>query len=794
MIRNILTTVVLAALLMSCSSKEDRAEKFFERGVTFYDQEDMPKAKIEFQNAVQNKPNMADAYLYLSKIFEYEKDLPKYYENLYLADKFKPRDVDLKKQLIEIYLLTNEYEEALVRVNELKAIDPTNENIISMRSAALIGLGQGEKAKELLEKALKANPEDVAVLSLLAASESLDGNSQKALDLLNKAISLAPADKKNKYINLRLGVAQRMGDKDLIEKSLAELIQYDPADERVTLMLSNLYSATGRQSEAENLLDAFVKNNPDKTQAKLLYVETLSRRDVANGAQLLDQYINEEPSNTSLLFYKVRQKLKQNSIDEAIELLTQVSTNPNIESKAQLNAKSLLAEIYLSQDKTDQALDIVNKNLAADPAHEASRIVLVKQHLGASRFNEAISELRTVLRTSPNSESALILLGKAQAANGSELLADDAYRQVLDANPYNVDAAIPVVRRMLSSGDVERADQIVTKVITRNPNEQRLRMLLAQIKVMKRDWSGSKSLVEGLKGKGESSAYLEYLSGRIFQGQGQYERAVEKYLSSIKKQNDFSPALQALAASYLQLGKGEAFIEFINQYQSENKDNILSYSIASMVHRDMGDQQKAIAQLEKGLSVDSTWEDGYINLARMHVVMGNHDKAIETYKKARAAIKNSVRIELLLAILYEQKGRYEEAAATYEQLLQDNPKNYPALNNYLLILVDKIPTPENLETAKQLVPGLNGLEQPGFLDTAGWVKAKTGDLNGAEVDLRNAAEAASKIAEIQYHFGYVLKQLKREVEAKQVFKRAKKLENIPPEILALIDKELNSID
>ena len=61
----LLLAVVFVA---ACSSPEDKAQNYYERGMKFLSQQDYVKASIEFKNALQIKKDLVGAWRGLSEI------------------------------------------------------------------------------------------------------------------------------------------------------------------------------------------------------------------------------------------------------------------------------------------------------------------------------------------------------------------------------------------------------------------------------------------------------------------------------------------------------------------------------------------------------------------------------------------------------------------------------------------------------------------------------------------------------------------------------------------------------
>ncbi len=57
-----------AAQLGACSSREDRGHNYYQNGVSYLEKQDFVKARIELRNALQQKPDMIEAWRALAKV------------------------------------------------------------------------------------------------------------------------------------------------------------------------------------------------------------------------------------------------------------------------------------------------------------------------------------------------------------------------------------------------------------------------------------------------------------------------------------------------------------------------------------------------------------------------------------------------------------------------------------------------------------------------------------------------------------------------------------------------------
>ena len=94
-----------------------------------------------------------------------------------------------------------------------------------------------------------------------------------------------------------------------------------------------------------------------------------------------------------------------------------------------------------------------------------------------------------------------------------------------------------------------------------------------------------------------------------------------------------------------------------------------------------------------------------------------------------------------LALLHERRGEHAAAIDAYEDLLRRNPDEDRAANNLAMLLVAHRSDRASLERAWQLAARFSTSTNPAYLDTAGWVLVKRGEVGPALRLLEQAVRA-----------------------------------------------------
>lgn len=102
---NRLTLVVLSAILIAgCSSQEERARSYFERGMKLLSENESAKAAIEFRNAVKLKRDLVEGWRALANIDESNRDWSRVVADMRTIIELAPNDVPAKLKLGKLLL------------------------------------------------------------------------------------------------------------------------------------------------------------------------------------------------------------------------------------------------------------------------------------------------------------------------------------------------------------------------------------------------------------------------------------------------------------------------------------------------------------------------------------------------------------------------------------------------------------------------------------------------------------------------------------------------------------------
>ena len=247
------------------------------------------------QKAVELEPENKWYQLRLGKFFyDYEMfdEFAKLYEKL--TEKY-PDDVDMLSQLIDVYLIRENYNQALKKIDLLEKQVGANELISEQRIA--IYQYQGDKKKMIaeLQKMLENDPQNARYYSMLAQIYMENGKEEEAMKMYEKVKENNPNDP---YINVSLlEFYEKKGDNTKAFQELISAIRNKNLDFNTKLNIYDYWfqkaSEKVADEQARQAGQAFVETYPDN---KIGYIVLgnyhLKKQDYQQSKELFDKVLS----------------------------------------------------------------------------------------------------------------------------------------------------------------------------------------------------------------------------------------------------------------------------------------------------------------------------------------------------------------------------------------------------------------------------------------------------------------------------------------------------------------------
>lgn len=769
-------TVIALALfsLTACGTSADSAADFIESGKQLLLEGSPEKARVEFKNAIQVDPKVAESYYQLALLDEKDKNWKAMFANLLTVEKLDAEHFDAILKLGKMYLLSGDTTLALEQAAKVIQKDPENAIAWILKSAALLQQENVDAAIIDIERALSLDPSNIEAISLKASLLSSQNKPKEAEELLSSTLKTKPDDLS--LTVLLLAIHEEHKDYKKMEKIYEGLRKKRPSEFWIVKSLVKLYNQQGDYFKAKKVLESFVNDHPDDSEANLLLITLMEPKEPTEAVALLNSYINKNPKNTDLRFNKVKLLASMNKIDDAVVELNEIVASTE-NSSDRNRANTMLASFDL-QNEDEKAADLkLQSVLKEDPENEPALIMKAAIEISNNEVDSAITRLRSVLRNNPEEEQALVLLAQAYSNTDANELAEDNFRRALKINPGNTIAALSVAERLMNSNDLNRSETVLLNALKMTPKNPEILQTLAQVRLLKNDLSGTQSIVDTLNKTNQHAHVATFISARILQTQERYADAIAEYKKLLNAKQEVSRSLNGLAFCSMKLNQEKELLSFLKDFTVNNPRQFTSYVIQSNIYLRDNLADKAIAVIKKGLEVDSKWLEGYSAMASVYLSQNKVDRAMATFHEGLRELPNNISLEMQLASLYEQNKKFAEAKDLYEKILEQDENVEPVINNLASLLTDHFRSDENLEKALRLTERFKSATEPYYLDTYAWVNVQLGKFDEAELILERVVSLSPNVAVFNYHLGALYAKQNNKVKADKYLEIAKNLAN-----------------
>jgi tetratricopeptide (TPR) repeat protein len=182
---------------------------------------------------------------------------------------------------------------------------------------------------------------------------------------------------------------------------------------------------------------------------------------------------------------------------------------------------------------------------------------------------------------------------------------------------------------------------------------------------------------------------------------------------------------------------------------------------------------------KKAAELDKNNADALLKLGQVQVAKGSTEEAIATYQNSIKDNPREASLYILTGELYESQHNWEQAKQMYQKALEIKPENALASNNLAYVMLQ---TGGNVDVAMSLAQtARRGMpDSPNAADTLGWVLYQKGAYKSA-IDLFQEAlrlgekTKAPESATVHYHLGLAYEKAEQPALAKQHLQRVLKI-------------------
>jgi tetratricopeptide (TPR) repeat protein len=740
--------MVLGAVLLSGCSAEQRAQSRYENGMQLLAANDYARAGIEFRNAVRLNKTLLPAWQALGQVEEHNHNVGALVPIDRAIVELDPNNVLAKLKLSRVLSLTGALDEALTQVNAALELDERNDDVLAQRALVLFKLKDPEGAIRDAKAALAINPENGGALIVLAAERLDRGDTKGAMQVLDSNPVIRDKDVGIQLFKLK--VLEKTQDLQQAELVLRHLVELYPDEPQFREQLIRLYVIQKRPDEAEKEQRVIVAAHPGDTQAELALVRLLLA--IRGPAAAREELVSQISTGKDVFPYQIalaELDVSQGNAGAAIELLEHLISTAAPDQV--LIAQNVLAQTYLTQKKVDAAEKLVADVLRKDARNNAGLRLRAAIRLEQGQVEPAINDLREALNDQPRSPDLMLLLAAAYERNGAIELAEKEFADATKASNFDPRVGLAYVAFLQRRGNTARAEDVVTEFASRSPKNVELLSALAQLRLIRQNWTGAQEVAEAIRRIGSDRGLADQVLGAALTGRSKFDESIGVLENAYAAAPSAIQPMVSLVQAYVaakKIDRAEAFLQTVLKASPQNGE---AYILLGSLALANNKPDEALKDFKTAIEKQPRNVAGYRAVADVYIRQNNNAEALKVVREGLAVEPENFALRSALAGILDLNGDYDGAIAEWERMLRSEPGSLVVANNLASLLADRRTDRASLDRAYSLALSLRKSPVPQFKDTLGWVTYQHGEYKDALPLLEEAATALPGRAIVLYH-------------------------------------------
>jgi tetratricopeptide (TPR) repeat protein len=414
------------------------------------------------------------------------------------------------------------------------------------------------------------------------------------------------------------------------------------------------------------------------------------------------------------------------------------------------------------------ALDEILKTNPKDPDVRLARAELLRGSKDAKKRENALQELKTLAVQYPQNAIVRYNLGLSYLVSGDS---GSAWKELQKSAALRKDYVPPrLLLAQIAQGahNYSATLESAGEVLALDPNNFNARLLKAAALVGSKSYKDAESDLNALAKLQPDSKEVQLELAALAAGEKNYPKAEALYQRLYRPGSADLRPLQGLVELCVLEHHPEKAHALLEGELKQDPDSRPVHLLFASVATQEGKFDLASEQYKWLQSRDPKSAQAYSSIGDLYQLQGATQDALASYEKAEELAPRDPKILNSIAILESQSGQARQAIATLNKQLALDPNNAAAMNNLAFNLAE---TGTDLDRALALAEGVARRfpNNPGVIDTLGWVYTKRGLNQSAIQVLRGLVKKSPNEPAYHYHLAVALLQDKRTEDAKREF-------------------------
>ena len=780
----VLPLVLATALTLSaCKSAKEKAEDYYQSGLTLLAAGDEDRAMVEFRNVFKYDGfHQAARKTYADVLMKEGKVEEAYSQYLRLIEQY-PDTADVRQILAEIAIRNGNWDEAERHGREAIRLAPDQPGVQAIQLAlayrtAVVANDDAARTKIAeAAKALLARLPTNNVARRILIDRLISGPTPAdALPVLDDGLKQEPSALE--YHMLKFQLLAKANDAKGTGDELKSMVQLFPANAEVKGALISWYMMQKDYDGAEAFLRqlAGADDGPaDAHVALIQFLQTARGPDAAKAELEKLMAANAGNPANAQLYGAMRASLdfQDGKTAEAVAAMDAIvkAAAPSDQTR---RIKTTLAHMLDATGNRVGARALIEAVLADDPAN----VDALKQRaiwlIADDKAGDAIVALRAALGQSPRDPQILTLMAAAYERDGSLDLAGQQLARAVEVSGSAPADALRYAQFLMRQNKPQVAATVLTNAHQVNPANPDILQALGQFYIGQSQWPQAQDAVDALKALKlpPDQSRAEELQAAVLAGQNKVDDSLAILQAQVAKGGPADLSVAMIVQTQIQAGKlAEARAYLDGALKTAPKDVALRLLGASL-DAQMDKPDLAESAYRKIIAEDPKSDVAVRMLYGLLQAKGRSADATQLLDTSLASQPGSSTLRWIKASELEHAGKVDEAIAIYEALYTEDSSNTVIANNLASLITTYHDDDASLARAETIARRLRGLQVPAFQDTYGWIALRRGNLDEAAIHLVAAAKGLPKDAVTQFHLGMLYDKQGRTTDAITQFELA----------------------
>jgi putative PEP-CTERM system TPR-repeat lipoprotein len=745
-------------------------------------QGDLEAARVAFDAALAARPGDPAARGGLARLAAVRRDFAGAERQVDEILAQHPDTVEVLFLKADLLAAQGRVADAIPVLTRLVTVDPRNAQGWTLLVANWIEAGDYTQARGRLDAMAKAVPGDVRIQYLEALLAFRTDQPAKARDAVQQVLRVAP----DHLPSLLLGgaVDYEMGNYALAEDRMRKVLARDPANPSARQVLVATLLRTGQAARAEDVLAPALRNAPDDPRLLRLAGEVaLSGNEIEKAVGYYDRAAAADRADASTRARLATARLASGDVDRGIK---------DLEAAARLDPKQYqvdlaLVAVLLSRNEYDKALaaaeglrkkqpdnpltynviggvqrakgdrgaarESFERALKLVPAYVPALRNLAALDLQEKRPDQARARFDAVLAREPANEGALLALAEFQGRAGQpprDVVA--TLERAIAANPASVPARLSLINYQMQRRDPKAAVAAAQAALSALPQDPAVLDALGQAQLAAGENAQAVQTFSRLVNVAPQAPASHLRLAQAYAATREYEPGIQALRKALQLRPGLVEAERPLVAMLAASGRQSEAINEARAVQRARPREAIGFALEGDALTSFKRHDEAPAAYREALKRQPS-AALVIALYRAAAAAGKPaegEQAAQSWMRQRPGAPE---VPAFLAERDLQRGDFKGAARRYREVLNAQPDNVVALNNYAWSL-QRLGDASALgyaERAYRLAPG-----NPAIADTYGWMLVGKGETRRGIEILSEAASRAPNAGEIRLHLARAL--------------------------------------